>query len=117
MLFAVAAARFFKAKKWWLKTHKALNYVALGSVLVGSALGVAMTQLKGEAAAGAPHRAVGVIAAVGALLLALIGLSIFKQKGKDAVASRKKLHRWAGRLEALLMPTAVALGLLLLGSL
>jgi hypothetical protein len=117
MLVAVGAARFLKAKKWWLKAHKSLNYLALGSALLGAAAGVIMTQMKGETAVGAPHRALGVIAAAGALLLALIGLSIFKQKGKEAVASRKTLHRWAGRAEALLMPCALVAGLLLLRTL
>ena len=115
MMAAVLIARFLKSRVWWMKLHKALNYAALGSLAVGLCFAVIMVESVGETQAGLPHRIMGGVSILGSLGLVLLGRSIFRQKGREAIASRKKTHRWLGRLEALLMPGALLLGLILIG--
>jgi uncharacterized membrane protein YwaF len=115
MIAAVLTARFLKSRAWWMKVHRALNYAALGSLAVGLSFAVIMVSSAGETQAGLPHRLLGAVSILGSLVLVFLGRSIFRQKGKEAIASRKKTHRWLGRLEALLMPGALLLGLLLIG--
>jgi len=115
MLAAILVARFCKSRKWWMKVHKALNYGALASLAAGLTCAVIMVEAAGETPEGTPHRIAGAVAAAGALGMILLGLSIFKQKGKDEIASRKTLHRWSGRFEALLMLGVITLGLVIIG--
>ncbi len=98
-----------------MKAHKALIYAALASLASGLAAAAVMVETAGESPEGAPHRIAGGLAIGLAAAAAVLGLSIFKATGKEAIASRKGLHRWAGRVEALLMLGAIGLGLRLIG--
>jgi hypothetical protein len=112
MLVAISAARFFKSRKWWLKTHKALNISSIALLAVGLALAIAMTEAAGESAIGAPHRVLGFVSIGLGAFLVLVGFSIFRLqgKGKEAIAARKKLHRYLGRAEAVSMLATISLG-------
>ena len=115
MLAAICVARCLKSKRWWMKAHKALIYAALASLAGGLAAAAVMVGAGGPSPESLPHRIAGGLAIGLGFATALLGLSIFKGKGKEAIASRKGLHRWAGRVEALLMLGAIGLGLRLIG--
>ncbi len=115
MIAAISIARFLKPDKRWLKLHKAVDLASLACLLVGLALAIVMVGGFGGSEAGLPHRIVGFSAIGMAAILATIGFSIFKLKGKDEVAARKRLHRWLGRVEALTMLGAALAGFVLVG--
>lgn len=115
MIAAIVVARFFKAKKWRITAHKTLNYSAVASVLVGLTFAVIMVATSGGSPESLPHRLAGGSAVLGALAAIFLGRSIFTQRDKNETASRRRLHRWVGRLEAFLMLAAILLGLLFVG--
>ncbi len=115
MVAAVAVARFFRKKKWWLKAHKRLNSAGVILALCGMALAFGMVQ-----SSGGPHLRVGHgIAGFATILLALampaLGYSMLRQKDKKRIAALKLIHRWAGRLTILAMAGTVIAGLSLIG--
>lgn len=115
MLVAISMARFLKPDKRWLKLHRGIDLASLTCLAVGLVLAVVMVGGLGTSESGRLHRLVGFSAIGLAALLAGIGFSIFKLKGKDEIAARKRLHRWLGRTEALAMIGAALVGLLLVG--
>ncbi len=115
MISAIVAARFFRKKKWWLKVHRGLNTLATGIAFAGLGFAIAMVQIGGGERSLSPHRVGGVVALLLMAGLLYIGSSIFTVKGKEAVTSRKRLHRIAGRVEAGLMPAVIIFGLMFIG--
>ncbi len=115
MLSAIAVARYFRKKKWWVKVHKALNGASLGLALAGFAVAFSMVQSSGGPHFRVFHGVVGLAVLVLALLVPILGFGIFKAKDKKRVPSLKLAHRWLGRITALGMSGAVLLGLSLIG--
>lgn len=115
MAAAIAIARYFRKKKWWLKLHKSLNLAAVGLALAGLAVAAVMVQ-----SSGGPHFRVGhALIGGGALILVLgvpgLGFLIFKSKDKARTARLRLVHRWMGRLTAILYGAAAVAGLILIG--
>jgi hypothetical protein len=115
MISAIIAARFFKKKKWWLKVHRRLNTLAAAIAFAGLGFAIAMVQVAGGERSLSPHRIGGAFALLLMAGLLYVGSSIFTVKGKEAIASRKTLHRMAGRVEAVLMPAVIVFGLMFIG--
>lgn len=115
MITAMAIARFFKTKKWWLKTHRALNSIAVILALGGLVLAVIMVQTSGGPHFRVRHAFYGLAALLFLLSSPALGFSIFKIKDKTKIASLKKLHRWVGRITIILMLGAALAGFALIG--
>jgi len=111
----VVIAKFFKSRKWWLKTHRTLN---IAGVLLAVSAFLAAAVMVGQS--GGPHFRVPHAVVGGIILLLLLGTpalgyTIFKSKGKEKIAGLKMLHRWSGRITLTGMLAAATLGFLLIG--
>ena len=112
---AVSAAMFFRRRKDWFKVHKALNYTANAALLAGLAAAFLAVGLSQASALGLAHRLAGLATVLVAFAFLLVGRSISRQEGREAIASRKGLHRLGGRIGIALMPCAALLGLVAVG--
>ncbi len=115
MMSAIIIARFYKSKKWWLKAHKTLNIIAVCCAIVGFIAGFIMVQSTGGPHIRVRHAAFGLATLTLLIIMPFLGQSIFKSKDKKKIASRKKVHRIAGRITALMVTLTVVFGLSVAG--
>jgi len=115
MLGGIFAARFRKSRKWWFKAHRAFQIAAVACLVAGLVFALAMVRLSGGSESGIPHRLLGAVSIASAGVIAVLGFTIFKLKDKDSIAARKRLHRYLGRGEALLMAGTMLVALFLIG--
>lgn len=115
MMTAAVIARFLKTKKWWLKTHRALNVIAVILALVGLVVAAVSVQASGGPHFRVRHAFYGLAAILFLLASPALGFSIFKTKDKTRIAGMKKLHRWMGRITIVLMLGTALAGFALIG--
>lgn len=115
MFTAVAIARYFRKKKWWLKVHKAFNGASIGLALSGFVVAAIMVQQSGGPHFRVGHGVAGGLVLLLALAAPVLGFAIFKSKNKSTIPAFKKAHRWTGRVSAVGMASTALLGLSLLG--
>ena len=117
MVAAMLVARFCKARAWWLKVHRALNLASVTFLAIGLAMAVALVGTEGTHAVGFPHRLLGFLSIAIGLAMVALGFSIFRLKGRgaDVIAGRKRLHRWLGRVEIVLIITTTVAGFVTAG--
>lgn len=115
MTAGLTVARFFRNKKWWLKTHRLLNLIAVGLAVFGLSLAFFMVQASGGPHLRVGHGILGAVTLLFALLMPALGFSIFRAKNKERIATLKLAHRWTGRLTTLLMIITAAAGLYMAG--
>ncbi len=115
MMSAIVIARYFKTKKWWLKTHRTLNILAVIFAVAGFVFALLMVSSTGGPHIRVSHAVVGVVTLVLLLVMPFLGSAIFKTKDKKAIANLKKTHRHMGRITALMLTVTVAAGLTLAG--
>lgn len=115
MSTAIVIARFFKTKKWWLKVHKALNLAAVIFALTGFVFAFLMVQSNGGPHIRVPHAILGLTTLLLLLLMPILGQAMFRVRDKKKIPFLKKLHRYAGRLTALMFTATILAGLLLIG--
>ena len=115
MLTGIAAAHYFRKRKWWLKAHKTLNIAGLVLALGGFAVAAAMVQASGGPHFRVTHAVLGLVGLLLFLSTPFLGFMIFKVKGKEKTAKLKIAHRWLGRLTASMLLISALAGLLLAG--
>ncbi len=115
MVSAIVIARYFKTKKWWLKAHRILNIIAVAFAVAGFVFAFFMVSSTGGPHIRVPHAALGIATLVLLLVMPFLGSAIFKTKDKKAIPKLKKVHRYLGRIAALLMAATIVAGLVLAG--
>jgi hypothetical protein len=113
LLAGMLISRYFKKKRWWLKTHRALG---VSGALLGTAGLIAMVTMLSILSASHMrifHSYLGLMTLLGMLAAPLVGLRILKaRKGKQTL---RIFHRWLGRSVLLLMAATIVLGLQRIG--
>ena len=115
MAMGIIIARFFRSKKWWLKTHRLLNLIGAGLALCGLSIAFLMVQASGGPHLRVGHGIFGALTLVLVLVMPALGFSIFRSKDKKRIATLKLVHRWTGRLTILAMTGTAIAGLYLIG--
>lgn len=115
MAAAIVIAHFFKNKKWWLKAHKTLNLIAFLFALLGFVFAFLMVQESGGPHIRVPHAILGSTTLVLFIIMPILGQVIFKIRDRKKILLLKKVHRYAGRLTALLFTATILAGLFLIG--
>lgn len=106
LLMGVAAVRYFRRKRWWLKLHRYAGLAGSLAFLPGIIMAFLMVSQAGEAHLKLPHAWLGAAAVLLAIITPVLGQMQFHWKAK--AQKLRGLHRWSGRLAL----TAVALNLL-----
>jgi len=115
MVAAIAIARYFRRKNWWLKAHKALNLAAVGLMLTSFVVAAIMVQSSGGPHFRVTHAIFGSLALILSAAMPSLGFMIFRSKDKTRTTRLKLAHRWMGRVTALLCGAAAIAGLSLIG--
>ncbi|GAB6277601.1 MAG: hypothetical protein SAMD01599839_21410 [Rectinema sp.] len=72
MMSAIVIARYFKTKKWWLKSHRTLNIIAVIFAIAGLVFALLMVSSTGGPHIRVPHAVLGIVTLI--LLIAMPGL-------------------------------------------
>jgi hypothetical protein len=115
MAAGITVARFYRSKKWWLKTHRLLNLIGAGLALCGLSIAFIMVQASGGPHLRVSHGIFGALTLILVLVMPALGFSIFRSKDKKRIAALKRVHRWTGRLTILAMAGTAVAGLILIG--
>jgi hypothetical protein len=113
MFAGMLISRYFKKRRWWLKTHRLLG---AGGALLGAA-GIAamavMLSLLSASHLRIFHSYLGLVTLLGMLAAPLVGLGMLKARsGRQGL---RIFHRWLGRSVLLLMALTIVLGLIRIG--
>jgi hypothetical protein len=110
---AMLISRYFKKRRWWLKTHRLLG---AGGAVLGAGGVAAMTVMLSLLSAShlrILHAYLGLLTLAGMLAAPLLGLRILRSRGSRPVL--RGLHRWLGRSVILAMAVTIVLGLIRVG--
>jgi hypothetical protein len=104
--------RYFKRKKWWLKTHRRIGIIggAIGVVGIGTA--IYMISQTTRMHLRVLHSYIGVITIVLIIFMPFLGHFMLKIRKVPSRAKRTRaIHRWVGRVTLLFMAATIILGL------
>jgi hypothetical protein len=108
--------RYFKGKKWWLKTHRRIGIAGGVIGVVGVALAVYMISQTTRIHLRVLHSYIGLITIVSMIFMPLLGHFMLKIRGNPARAKQARaVHRWVGRATLLFMAATIVMGLLQAG--
>lgn len=105
--------RYFKKKKWWLKTHRVIGIAGTVLALLGVGVAVFMIATTSKVHLRVVHAYFGLITIL-LMLYALILGSVMLKIRKNAKLNRA-IHRWVGRITLLGMLASIVLGLIQAG--
>ena len=111
LLGGMIVARYFKRKRWWLKTHRLNGMISPMLGVGGVVLGVYMVSLSSGTHIRVIHSVLAVVATALFLLAPVAGLLIFRLKVAAAKRVLRYVHRWAGRSAIVVMLTTIIFGL------
>jgi amino acid transporter len=109
----VAAAMFFRKKRWWLQYHRRAGTTGTICLLVGFLFSVVMLASDAERHFKVIHSQLGAITVLAACTNAVIGRLQFVIKTQ--VQRLRPVHRWLGRAVLLMMLIVIILGLFTAG--
>jgi hypothetical protein len=109
MLTGIVIARYFRAKKWWLKIHRPLGVSAGVFGVLGLVFGFLLVATSSGIHLRVPHSWSGFITLVFVGAAPILGQAFLKSKIHKKTL--RELHRWAGRGAALLMAVTAILGM------
>jgi hypothetical protein len=114
LLAGTIVSGFFKKKRWWLKSHRRLQWTGGISGIAGLATAVYMVWVSTGVHFRLPHSMSGLVGIVLIIANLAFGLAIFKAK-KEKKKRIRILHRWTGRIVLGLMAAVIILGLMIAG--
>ena len=104
--------RYFKRKKWWLKTHRRINIAGSSTGVVGVGMAVYMISQTTQVHLRVLHSYIGLITITLMIFTPFLGhfmLKIRKVPGRAKKA--RAFHRWIGRVTLLFLAATIVLGL------
>lgn len=104
-------ARFGKQKRWWLTAHKTVNMSAVIIAAAGIGAAILMVSSYQGSHFTSIHGVIGLIAGIWLIIQGSAGLFMLSPKLARFAKLMRLIHRWSGRLLALLMLINIALGL------
>jgi len=104
--------RYFKGKKWWLKTHRRIGIAGGVIGVVGVGIAVYMISRSTRIHLRVVHSYLGLATILLMIYMPLLGHFMLRIRGNPARAKRARaVHRWVGRLTLALMAATIVLGL------
>jgi hypothetical protein len=114
MLAGMTVSAFMKKKRWWLKTHRRLQWTGGICGIVGLATAVYMISVSTGVHFQLLHSVLGLVGIVLIVSGLTLGLLIFKVETKLKKGFRI-IHRWTGRITLALMASVIVMGLMIVG--
>jgi hypothetical protein len=104
--------RYFKGKKWWLKSHRRIGITGAVLGAVGVAIATFMISRTTRIHLRVPHSYLGLTTIALMIYTPTLGHFMLKIRKNPTGAKRyRAVHRWVGRVTLLLMAVAILFGL------
>jgi hypothetical protein len=104
--------RYFKGKKWWLKSHRRIGIAGGVIGVIGVGMAVYMISRTTQIHLRVLHSYIGLVSIILMIFMPLLGHFMLKIRGNPTRAKRARAaHRWIGRLTLLFMAATIVLGL------
>ena len=112
LFFGMFLPRYFKGRRWWLKTHRRIGIAGGVIGVVGVSLAVYMISQSTRVHLRVVHSWIGLATILLLIYMPLLGHFMLKIRGNPGRSRRARAaHRWVGRVALIFMTATIVLGL------